>query len=639
MSLADNLEKLDRNLEAVMWRAIALHRVDTRNSIQAEQQKNQQLAELNRERKQLIAEDRCIASPSQILCGVDIERFPLPDWAAMASGKSEPISILPKPPTGKPGSLATLDSPFEPAFTDVAAERGLTHQYRVAEKPQPEQFSIYQSMGGGVAVLDYDLNGQPDLFFAQGGSDPPQFLSTMSSQLYRQHDMNLVDVTRDAYCVNHSYTLGVTAGDWDQDGFPDLAFATIRGPKLLINKGDGTFEFHLSELPVASEVMSTSLAMADVNGDHLPDLIQVNYADDPTLVRKAKRNSDGTYEQISPLNFAPAHDWIIYGSPSNLLKGEILETEKSAGLGIVIGNLDSRPGNETFIANDMYPDNFLQFSRDHTVRDSAMTRGCALGGRGTRTASMGIALADFDRNGNPDIVVTNFEDDSNSLFLNNGGDFIERAVLYRLDQISWPLVGFGCQALDYDLNGTPDLAILNGRVEKPADDKHEFHQPTQIVANHIDGMKLMPVKDPSGYFSRNHLGRALAKLDFDGDGRIDLVATHLEERSSLLINCTETECHWIRFHLIGTIAERDAIGAKITIQFGDESASEWVTTGNGYMARNEPQLTFGLGHQKQVDSVLVVWPDGQNQKFGNLASGRNWTIVQNEATAFSTVRP
>lgn len=639
IALAEQLENLDRKLEAIMWRAIALHRVETGTDTQAAAEKNAQLTELNTRRNQVIAANDCFASNAEMLCGLELSRYPLPDWSAMSSRANTLATDPSTDPSPSKNQIAIWGQPSEPHYSDDAESVGLTHQYRVAAKPQSEQFAIYQSMGGGVAVLDYDLNGQPDLYFAQSACDPPEFVSAMSNQLFRQQDERLIDVTNAARSEDHRYTLGVTSCDWNQDGFPDLACSNLRGPQLLINNGDGTFRKHHSELPTSPDIMCSSLAIGDVTGDGLPELVQVNYADDPTLIRKAGRDSKGLIEQLSPTKYKPASNWIVWGDADGNLKHQIIETEKANGLGIVIGDFDMQPGNEVFIANDVCPDQFLKFTLNREVTDTAMIRGCALGGRGTRTASMGIAVADFDHNESPDIHITNFEDDSNSLLLNNNGQFVERAVLYGLDQISWPLVGFGCQAVDYDLNGTSDLIILNGRVEQPTDDKHEYLQPSLIVANRMDRMQSIEVQDPTGYFKRKHLGRGLAKLDFNGDGRIDVVATHLEEPSALLINRTETPHHWIRFQLVGTTSERDAIGAKIQIQYGDQRASEWVTSGDGYMARNEAMITFGIGTHKQVDRILVVWPNGHKQRIDKLEANHSWLIVQNDDAVFESLRP
>ena len=181
--------------------------------------------------------------------------------------------------------------------------------------------------------------------------------------------------------------------------------------------------------------------------------------------------------------------------------------------------------------------------------------------------------------------------------------------------------------------------LLANQSARVVIDAHEYLQPTLIVANRMTVCSRWQFTTRRGYFKRKHLGRGLAKLDFNGDGRIDVVATHLEEPSALLINRTETPHHWIRFQLVGTTSERDAIGAKIQIQYEDQRASEWVTSGDGYMVRNEAMIAFGIGTHKQVDHVLVIWPNGQRQRIDKPEANHSWLIVQNNDVVFESLRP
>ncbi|WP_419194661.1 ASPIC/UnbV domain-containing protein [Novipirellula herctigrandis] len=616
--LSEILTKLDRELEAIMWKAIAVQRY---NDGESPEKTREKITKLNQRRQQLVQTGTGFPTAEQRLCDMKLANFQSPTWREPTENQY----------TQKPAITISL----APKFANIADSVGLKHAFRVAAQPQPDRFSIYQQMGGGVAVIDYDLDGQFDLYFAQGNCDPPEFKSTVSNLLYRQQSGLLVDVTAVAEASDFGYTLGVTSGDWNQDGFADLAFANLHGTRLLINNGDGTFAESPIPMPRLSDGMLTSLAIADVTGDAIPELVQAVYADDPNLARKPLKDGGGQIEQLSPLSYKPSPNFVVRQGISDAKGASILTTTPSAAsLGLVVANLDDSIGTEVFVANDVYPDHLLNFDTSGNATDSALLRGCALGGRGSRTGSMGIALDDFNLNGFADLHVTNFEDESNSLFLNQGSLFVERSVAFGIDQASEPLVGFGTQSLDYDNNRTRDFVIVNGRVERPNGTKKSFEQPAQIFANEGNRLIAKTNNDPSNYFGQAHLGRALAKLDFNRDGRSDLVVTHLETPSALLINQTKSVGNWCRFRLVGVQCERDAIGATIEISVQGNQYRQWVATGDGYMCRNENVITFGLGSVNNIDTVSIYWPDGSSQIFSNPPINADLLVLQNERGLF-----
>jgi len=247
---------------------------------------------------------------------------------------------------------------------------------------------------------------------------------------------------------------------------------------------------------------------------------------------------------------------------------------------------------------------------------------------------MGIAAADLQNNDTIDLHITNYQSESSSLFLSESGIFKDRNLKFRIAVDSHGVLGFGTQAIDYDNDGLRDLVVTNGHIDDAVENEGTFRQPAQLFANLRNRFELVEVDDPSGYWGNQHLGRALASLDFDGNGEMDFVVTHLDAPSALLLNQTNAGNHWLQLQLVGTITERDGIGARVRVRVGDQTFTEWVTAGDGYLCSNENIECFGLGASRQVDSIEIHWPTGEPQVFHDLPVDRRWLIVEGEAEAF-----
>jgi len=625
-SLGDGLIELSRPLEAIIWKTFGafLHQQPT-----VEESKDE-LGQLNQMRAELAKSDTAFGSELQRLSGLDLDHYPLPKRIKTASLAS------PKPPAHD----VVMESLRPPRFENIAAEIGLDHQYLIAAKPQDKGFAIYQQFGGGVAVIDYDMDGFADLYFAQGGSDPPGYRGTQSNLLYRMTNPQLRDVTEAAGAADYRYSIGVTSGDWNQDGFPDLVVGNLGANALMINNGDGTFRAEATDALDDATIMTTSLAMADVSGDRLPDIIELNYAHDAKLPSKPNVNSKGDFEALGPLHFQPANDRLLIndtrGERTVQSFGRSADTSeiRSSGLGVVVTNFDSSVGNEVFVGNDLRPNQFWKRNPSGDWVDLAPISGCASGHTGNLLASMGIAAGDIDGSGTLDLFITNFENEPNSLFLNHGNAFQDRSIPMNLAEHSFLVLGFGAQTIDFNRDGKLDLAVTNGNIENHHSTKTPYKQPAQLFVNLGSRLDRVQVIDPSHYFDHHHVGRALATLDFNRDGRTDFVITHMGATSALLINQTETDHHWLDVELIGTHCERDAIGAKIEIRAQDSRWTGWVMSGNGYLCRNESVVSFGFGKVRALDQVLVHWPDGEQQAVRSVPVDRRVLIVQGEETCF-----
>jgi hypothetical protein len=284
------------------------------------------------------------------------------------------------------------------------------------------------------------------------------------------------------------------------------------------------------------------------------------------------------------------------------------------------------------VANDARPNHLWIPDRDGQWTNVANRWGLAHGYEGLATAAMGIAAADFNRDGRIDLHVTNFFNEPSNLYLNAGDNlFSDLAVAWQLDRATRPMVGFGTKAIDFDRNGWPDLIIANGHVfdRLPAD--QSFRMPPQVILNHGDRFEPVNVDDPSGYFAGSYLGRAMAVGDFDLDHRLDLLIGHLDRPLALLRNETPAKGNWLQFQLVGTASERDAVGATVAVRSGEQTWRGWVTAGDGYYCSDQPLMELAVGEIDRVDRVEVSWPSGQVSIIDSVETNTRYLLVENEA--------
>jgi hypothetical protein len=384
--------------------------------------------------------------------------------------------------------------------------------------------------------------------------------------------------------------------------------------------------------------LPSSVAVADVTGDSLPEIIELLYVDDPKMSQRPPLRPDGNVLGVAVAEYQPAKDRLhVNDARGGFTTRDIGQDNEAAstGLGVVVTDFDGKPGNEIFVGNDIRANHFwVRDDQSASWSDFAPLSGCAFGNGGIMTASMGIAAGDFDRSGTADLHVTNFFLEPASFFINRGGSFEDRAIQFGLDNASRRVLGFGTQAIDYDNDGNCDLVVTNGHIEKPANADEPFQQKPQLFANVAGRFQLADVEAGSPYFASRHLGRGLARLDFNQDGKSDFVVTHIGTPSAVLLNQTETNHHWLRIQLVGTQSERDAIGAKVEARAGQKRWSQWAIGGDGYLAKNESTLHFGLGDATLLDEVIVTWPSGKTQSFRQVGVDRQILLVENEDQRF-----
>lgn len=556
------------------------------------------------------------------------ERFPLPDWSTWET--ASPVA-----------STVSQADPAGIHFEDRAADVGLNFQFANSYVPA-EGRKIHETMGAGVAALDFDADGWTDLYLPQGNTSPTATSSGPSDCLFRNlRGQHYVNVTSPAGVREMSYSQGVAAGDFDNDGFPDLYVANLGRNSLLHNNGDGTFSDVTTEAGLKQSVWTVSCAMADLNGDGFPELFDANYVQADDLFTGFCTDSHGRRTVCRPTVYDPVTDTVAI----NLGDGRFLEQQQECGLdlprgmglGLAIADFNEDDRLDVFVANDMTANYLLinqQTRSDDPLRfqDEAILRNVALDENGLAQACMGIACADINRDSVPDLFITNFAQESNTLYLSQpGGFFQDRTQAAGLQKPSFPMLGFGTQFLDADNDGWYDLAVANGHIDEFVE--QPFRMKPQFFRGLPDGRFVeLFAKDVGPLFDRQGLGRGMAMLDWNRDGRIDFVTTDVEQPVTLAENQSVTQNKSLRLKLIGTRSSRDAIGAKVRIAVENRGFRYFqLTAGDGYESSNERILCIGVGLMEQLDEVQIRWPSGLMTERSHVSLNHEWLVIEGHA--------
>jgi tetratricopeptide (TPR) repeat protein len=562
---------------------------------------------------------------AQPALAIDVDQFPLPEFGS-GTATAEVV-----PPTPR--------HPPQIRFADIGRESGIQFSYVNGERPAQAR-TIVETVGGGVAVLDYDADGWPDLFFTQGGRLPPDPQSpAVPDALYRNlGGRQFVDVAAAAGLADDRYGQGVAVGDIDGDGFADLFVANLGGNRLLRNNGDGTFSEWTDLAHLSSTGWTTSCAIADLTGDGLPDLYEANYCAGDDVVHRIC-SVGGKSRTCLPFFFPPDPDRFYvnlgHGGFEERLAASGMEAPSGYGLGLVAADTDGSGRLSLLVANDGTPNfyfaNVTSAGGSPQFVERAASAGLAVDGRGVAQACMGVAADDADGNGALDLFVTNFHNESNTLYLQDaaGHFFVDGTAGAGLQEPSLSMLGFGTQFVDADLDGWPDLIVANGHVEDFNMALAPSRMRAQLFYNLGAGQFVeIPARDAGEYFERELFGRGMARLDWNRDGREEVAISNMNDPAALLRNDTESHGHFLAVRLVGTASDRDAIGTVLRARVGERTITKQLTAGDGFQASNERQIVFGLGEAQQVDELHVRWPGGQEQQFTDLAADAHLVLIE-----------
>ncbi len=551
-----------------------------------------------------------------------------------------PLSALPSPARRGPGDQQTPQRLPMIQFSDRAAAAGIEFTYFNSHDPAADGMRMFEFSGGGVAAIDFDCDGWPDLHFTQGCQWPVDDTRTLHrDRMFRNlGNDSAADVTDHARTGDHRYSQGVAVGDMNADGFPDLYVGNIGVNRLYLNNGDGTFDDATARAELTSAVWTTSCALVDVSGDGLPDLYDVNYLAGEGVFTSICQK-DGVSRACDPTVFAAEQDRLLLnrgdGTFRDVTESAGIIAPRGNGLGVVAADLNADGELDLFIANDATA-NFLFLSQGRSAgfeprfTESALRCGVAFDGYGRAQACMGVACGDSDGDALVDLFVTNFYHEYNTLYRQvQPGLFVDDTAAAGMLAPSFELLGFGTQFLDANLDGRPDLVVANGHVDDFSHQGIPYRMRPQFFHNVGDGrFEELFAESLGSWFSQPQLGRGLARCDWNRDGRDDFVVSHLDTPAALLLNETLQAGQFVAVRLVGVHGARDAIGAVVSGRAGEGRVVMQLTAGDGYEASNERRLTFGLGAAERLDDVRIAWPGGGEQQLGVLEAGTEYVLVE-----------
>jgi enediyne biosynthesis protein E4 len=519
-------------------------------------------------------------------------------------------------------------------FQDVTAQAGV---HFLHQAPHSSRKYLLETMGSGVALFDYDNDGRLDLYFVNGapfgdfvpkGTIPEKTDPKYWNRLYHQKaDGTFEDVTEKAGVAGVGYGMGVAVGDYDNDGYDDLFVTSLGGNHLYHNNGNGTFTDVTQQAGVGGSGWSTSAAWVDLDGDGYLDLVVLRYIQwdwDDVWCGPADNRGYCHPDVFQPIAM------LVYHNNGN---GTFTEEAQKLGLGtpgkalgIAVADYDRDGHPDLFVANDSMVEFLFHNKGNGTFDEVGLESGVAVDGDGRTFAGMGTDFADYNNDGWPDLFVDDLANQRYPLY-RNGGDGTFSYDSYATGVAAATLLhsGWGARFVDYDNDGWKDLLIAQAHdldtIEKSFPGLH-YREPPMLLRN-LEGKKFVDVGPVSSdVFRARWVGRGMAIGDIDNDGRMDAVITENGGPAHILMNRTKTANHWIGFKLVGHRSNRDGIGAVIRIDTSKGSQWETVTTASSYLSASDVRAHFGLGSDTSAKAVEIRWPSGTVQTLKNVQGGQ-----------------
>jgi hypothetical protein len=524
-----------------------------------------------------------------------------------------------KDATSPPTTQATSGPAW---FEDVTAESGLDFVHDPG--PLDGEYFLPQINGSGAAVLDYDNDGRLDIYLLQCGGPDSQSRNALFHQL---PSGKFVDVSQGSGLDINGTNAGVAVGDVNNDGFVDVVVTQYLGAKLFLNEAGEKFKDATQQAGLSNPYWGTSASFLDYDRDGWLDLVIVNYV---------------AFEESRHCVLGGGRDFcrpnVFEGSPSLLCRNRGLDESgvwlgyedqttaaglgkvHGAGMGVICADFSGDVWTDIFVANDMQANCLWINQRDGTFLEEAVTRGVAHDARGQAVSNMGTAFGDVDGDGLNDLFVTLFTNERHALWKQGPrGTFIEETAASGLTQARWHGTGWGTVLSDFDQDGAPDLALVNGFVDRQDTPDDTFWTPyqdrNQIFANDGAGKFRDVSIDNPALSGQPNVGRGLCAGDIDGDGAMDLLVTQIAGPARLLRNAAPNRGHWLLIRAVDPALKRDAIGAEIRLQAGPRQWTSLIQPGQSFQCSNDAKAHFGLGATDRVDFIEVLWPDGFTERF------------------------
>ena len=533
----------------------------------------------------------------------------------------------------------------QPVFDEVAEKVGLKFRHY---NGMTGKFFLPEIMGAGVAVFDYDNDGDLDVYLVQGNvlepADKPDSTKfpwrdavSPRGRLFRnelQLDKNgartiqFTDVTEKSGIVATGYGMGVAVGDINNDGWSDLYLTNLGSNQMYLNKGDGTFVDVTRSSNTDDTRWSTGAAFVDYDRDGWLDLIVVNYAD------FSPANSPNCYATTTARDYCTPR---VFRAPGNRLFHNLgngkfadvtaasgFDKEFGHGLGVISADFNNDGWPDIYVANDGDPNQLWMNQKNGTFKNEALLAGAAVNRDGKAEAGMGVDAADFDANGTDDIFITHLMDETNTLFINLGDALFEDRT--RESGLGMPgrrFTGFGTLFFDYDNDNSLDLLVVNGAVQLLPDlirkgDPFPLGQPNQLFRNTGKAGFAEVIDQAGSSFQLLEVSRGAAFGDIDNDGDTDVVITNNNGPVRLLLNNVGHRKQWFGLRLVSKDGGRDLLGTKVEVMSSNKSVlHRRARTDGSYLSANDPRVLVGLGNVARIETVRVRWPDGSSAEWKN----------------------
>jgi enediyne biosynthesis protein E4 len=541
------------------------------------------------------------------------------------------LAPAPLEPRPVEASIYQASTPIQ--FVDVTARAGITWNLK-ALVPGPRY--LIETMGGGGGFIDYNGDGLLDVYLICYSQTPqPAGASKLQDVLYRNNgDGTFTDVTASAGITNTMLGMGMSVGDYNNDGWSDFYITGYGASKLYRNTGKGTFTDVTMQAGVTNNLWGTSSAFLDYDKDGQLDLFVCNYLtyDEKDLpctfydgkpycsINKFKGSASRLFRNNGDGTFADVSEKARVANP------------KGKGLGVVALDYDNDGRIDIFQANDTAA-NFLYHNKgDGTFSEVALAAGVAFDPNGNARGGMGVDADDIDGDGYLEIFVANFSAETNALFHNDGeGVFTEVTNKFGLGAISLPMSGFGSRFFDYNNDGLVDLFVHNGHPFEPINKlfpETTYKEPPFLFENTGKGFRDVAAQHGNA-LKRSYAGRGLAVGDLDNDGDSDLLLINVGEPPVLLRNDGGQRNSWLGINLVGTTSNRDGVGAKVTLTIQGKQRIKQRLGGTSYCSASDPRLLFGLGTVTKIDEIKVEWPSGRTTSLKNVRTNQYLTIKEN----------
>ncbi|MCU1288525.1 MAG: ASPIC/UnbV [Acidobacteria bacterium] len=529
-----------------------------------------------------------------------------------------------------------------PQLVDVYKQTGINFTHTSA----PEKKYIVESMSGGVLLIDYDRDGWQDIYFTNAPTVEMALKNQKSKSLLYRNNRNgtFTDVSDKAGVGFPGYAMGGAVGDYNNDGFPDMYITCLGGNVLYKNNGDGTFSDETKKAAVADGRWSAGAAFGDYDGDGFLDLMVTNYVDYklsdlPNFGAQPTCKFRGVDVQCGPRGLKGAGDSLFRNNGD----GTFTNVTKDSGMDDPGGFYGMQPvwsdfGNtgklDLYVANDSTPNFFYRNTGDGKFAEDGLITGTAVSGDGSEQGSMGVAVGDYLHNGNFSIYTTNFVDEYNTLYRNNGKyDFLDVSFAAKVAQVTRPYVGWGTGFFDLDNDTWLDLFVVNGHVYPQMDQissGSKYKQGKILFINNGDGTFCEATKQGGAALSELRVSRGAAFGDLDNDGQIDIVVEDLDSTPMILKNEGDQSNRWITLELGAKTGNPLAIGARIKVTAGSIVQIEEIRSGGSYLSQNDLRVHFGLGKAAKADSVEIRWNSGKTETIKDVAADKFYAILEGE---------